>query len=58
MLKLLKALHTAIWVIMTTANFLAFDLGLVGKYNLWFFAAVLLLGGEIIVIVMNSGIAR
>jgi hypothetical protein len=53
MLMLLKVIHTAIWVIMTTANFLAFYLALAGRFNLWFYAAVALLGGEIIVIVVN-----
>jgi hypothetical protein len=50
----LKTVHTAVWVIMTTANFLAFYLALMGRFNLWFFSAVLLLGGEIIVILLNS----
>jgi len=39
---------------MAAASFTWFYLALVGRYNLWFFAAVLLLGGEIIVILMNS----
>ena len=54
MLTFLKTLHTVIWLIMTTANFLSFYLALIGRFNVWFFTAVLLLGGEIIVIVLNS----
>lgn len=53
-LTFLKTLHTAVWVIMTTANFLAFYLALIGSFNRWFISAVLLLGAEIIVIVLNS----
>ena len=52
-LKLLKVTHTAIWVIMTTANFLAFYFALVGRFDWWFFLCVALLGGEIVVIVVN-----
>ena len=53
-LRLLKTFHTAIWVLMTTANFTAFYLALLGRFNAWFVAAVALLGGEIVVILVNS----
>jgi hypothetical protein len=53
MLRLLKTIHTVIWVIMATADIAAFYLAFVGRFNLWFFIAIVLLGGEIIVIVVN-----
>src|ERR1041385_5485198 len=54
MLTLLRTVHTIIWVIMASANFVAFYLAFVGRFNLWFFGSVVLLGTEIIVIVLNS----
>ena len=53
MLTLLKTIHTVIWVIMTTANFVAFYLAFVGRFNLWFFISIALIGGEIVVILVN-----
>lgn len=53
MLMLLKTIHTIIWLLMTTANFVAFYLALVGRFNFWFFGSVALLGGEIVIIVVN-----
>jgi hypothetical protein len=54
MLRLLKIVHTAIWTIMAAANFTAFYLALAGKYNVWFYLSIILLGGEIVVILVNS----
>ena len=53
-LTVLKALHTFIWILMTTANFAGFYFALIGKFNWWFFLCVALLGGEIVVILVNS----
>ena len=53
MLRLLKTIHTVIWVIMATANVAAFYLAFAGRFNLWFFISIALLGGEIFVIVIN-----
>ncbi len=55
MLMLLKTIHTVIWAIMASANVTAFYLAFVGQFNIGFFVAVTLLGGEIIVILINSG---
>jgi hypothetical protein len=38
---------------MATANVAAFYLAFVGRFNLWFFISITLLGGEIVVIVVN-----
>ena len=54
MLTVLKTVHTVIWIIMTAANFAAFYLALIGRFNWLFFLCVALLGGEIIVILVNS----
>lgn len=54
MLRLLKVIHTIVWVIMTTANFAAFYLAYIGKFNVWFYLSVLLIGGETVVILVNS----
>jgi hypothetical protein len=54
MLTIFKTVYTIIWTIMTTANFAAFCLALVGRFNWMFFLCVALLGGEIIVILVNS----
>ena len=53
MLTALKIVHTFIWIVMTTANFAAFYLALVGRFNWLFFLCLALLGGEIVVIVVN-----
>ena len=50
---MLKTVHTLVWIVMTTANFVAFYLALVGQFNWLFFLCVALLGGEIVVIVVN-----
>jgi hypothetical protein len=52
-LTLLKILHTAIWTLMTTANFAGFYLSLVGRFDWWFYSCVALLSAEIMVIVVN-----
>lgn len=52
-LIVLKAIHTLVWLTMTTANFAGFYLALTGKFTLWFFLCVALLGGEIVVIIAN-----
>ena len=54
MLQLLKTIHTVVWVIMTTANFAAFYLAFVGRFNFWFFISIALIGGEIVVILVNG----
>ncbi len=54
MLTVLKTVHTLVWLIMTAANFSAFYLALSGKFNWLFFFCVALLGGEIVVIVVNG----
>ena|SRR5215472_1790146 len=54
MLHLLKIVHTVIWTIMAAANCTAFYLALVGRYNVWFYLSIILLGGEIVIIVGNS----
>jgi len=46
MLMLLKVVHTFIWLIMTTANFVGFYLAFIGAFNFWFFAAVILIAGK------------
>jgi hypothetical protein len=38
-LIILKSIHTFIWLIMTTANFAAFYLALVGRFDWLFFFA-------------------
>ncbi len=53
MLALLKVIHTLIWVMTTTANFVGFYMAFIGRFNFWFFLSVLLIGGEIIVIIVN-----
>ena len=50
---LLKVFHTVIWLIMTTANFVGFYLAFIGRFDFWFVLSVLLIGGEIVVIVVN-----
>jgi hypothetical protein len=54
MLRLLKIVHTVIWTIMAAANCTAFYLAWIGRFNLWFVFSIILLGGEIVVIVVNS----
>jgi hypothetical protein len=53
-LTILKTVHTLIWVIMATANFGGFYLAFVGTFNTWFFLCLFLLGGEIVIIVVNG----
>jgi hypothetical protein len=53
-LTVLRTVHTAIWAIMTTANFGGFYLALTGRFNRWFYLCVALIGGEVIVILANS----
>ncbi len=53
MLTALKIIHTFIWIVMTTANFAGFYLALVGRFDWLFFLCVALLGGEIVVIIVN-----
>jgi hypothetical protein len=50
----LKALHTVIWLVMTTANFAGFWLAYTGRFDRRFWFCVLLIGGEIIVILLNG----
>jgi hypothetical protein len=54
MLRLLKIVHTLIWTIMAAANFTAFYLALVGRYNVWFYLSIVLLAGEIVIVIFNS----
>jgi hypothetical protein len=54
MLTFLKTVHTMIWVVMASANVTAFYLAFVGHFNAWFFVAVTLLGGEVVVIAVNA----
>lgn len=54
MLTFLKAVHTIIWIVMAVANASAFYLALVDNFNAWFFVAVTLLCGEVVIIAVNS----
>jgi hypothetical protein len=52
-LIILKTIHTIIWIVMTTANFVGFYFAFIGRFNWLFFLCVALLGGEIVVIIVN-----
>jgi hypothetical protein len=54
MLKLLKTLHTVIWVIMTSSNFLAFYFAYIGRFDAWFWVPFCLIAFECVVIVING----
>ncbi|MGO4883819.1 MAG: hypothetical protein ACLP59_23810 [Bryobacteraceae bacterium] len=54
MLTFLKTVHTIIWMVMSAANLTAFYLAFVGRFNAWFFLSVTLLGGEVVIIAVNS----
>lgn len=54
MLTFLKTVHTIIWIVVSAANLTAFYLAFVGRFNTWFFLSVTLLGGEIVIIAVNS----
>jgi len=54
MLTFLKTVHTIIWIVISAANLTAFYLAFVGRFNMLFFISVTLLGGEIVVIAVNS----
>lgn len=51
MLKFLKILHTVIWVIMATSNFLAFYFAYIGRFDIWFWLPAFLITLECIIIV-------
>lgn len=54
MLKFLKTLHTVIWVIMATSNFLAFYFAYIGRFDIWFWLPASLIALECIIIVAFS----
>ncbi len=54
MIKYIKSIHTFVWIIMASANFLAFYLAFIGNFGAWFWAALVLLSAEIIVITANK----
>lgn len=54
MLKFLKTLHTVIWVIMASANFLAFYFAFIGRFDAWFWVPAILIGSEVIIILLND----
>ena len=54
MLTLLKTVHTIIWIVMATANVTAFYLVFVGRFNTLFLVSATLLGGEVVIIAVNS----
>ncbi|NTW22374.1 hypothetical protein HGA34_02390 [Candidatus Falkowbacteria bacterium] len=54
MLKLIKTIHTLIWVIMSGSNFVAFYFAFMGRFDAWFYVPAALLSVEILVILFNS----
>lgn len=54
MLRFIKSVHTFIWVIMTTSNFLAFYFAFVGRFDAWFWIPCLLIVSEIFIILFNN----
>ena len=54
MLKLVKTVHTIIWVIMTVSNFMAFYFAYIGQFDLWFWLPASLIFLEIIIILTNN----
>ncbi|MBN8570070.1 MAG: hypothetical protein J0M18_10595 [Ignavibacteria bacterium] len=54
MLRFIKSVHTFIWVIMTTSNFLAFYFALIGRFDAWFWIPCLLIVSEIFIILFNN----
>ena len=43
MLRLIKIVHTAVWLIMAGSNVLAFYFAFIGKFDAWFWGPALLL---------------
>jgi polyferredoxin len=54
MLRFIKSVHTFIWVIMTTSNFLAFYFAFIGRFDAWFWIPCLLIVSEIFIILFNN----
>ncbi len=54
MLRSIKTIHTIIWVIMTVSNFMAFYFAYIGRFDAWFWIPAILIGGEILVILLND----
>lgn len=54
MLKFLKTIHTVIWVIMASSNFLAFYFAFIGVFDYRFYIPAALITAEIIVILLND----
>jgi hypothetical protein len=53
MLRLIKTLHTLIWALMASSNFLAFYCAFMGRFDAWFWVPASLLAVEIFIIVLN-----
>ena len=51
---LLKTIHTIVWAIMTFANFFAFYLAFIGRFDIWFWIPASFIMLEIFIIVLND----
>jgi hypothetical protein len=54
MLIFLKFVHTIVWAVMATSNFLAFYFAITGRFDIWFWVPFLLIVFEILVILINQ----
>lgn len=54
MLKLIKGVHTFVWVIMAASNFLAFYFAYIGRFDILFWVPCLLIVSEIFIILFND----
>jgi hypothetical protein len=54
MLKLIKTLHTAIWLVMASAAFYILYAGLTKTFNSWLYVSVALLVLESIILMLNK----
>lgn len=54
MLIFIKTIHTVIWVVMASSNFLAFYFAYIGRFDAWFWVPASLITMEIFVILFNN----